>query len=407
LACLLGGCSWLGLSPANPGRTPEPPAPPDLGQFTRVQGEPILPTGKVVYDCGPEALTCVLRYFGKQVDVDEITARIYDPQARATLSTQLAPMARQLGVAARYVDGTIGRIKQCVDRNEPPIIMVRVKDDLYHFCVVSGYSDRLEMVLCEEYGGAKRAIGYRELKQLWEPTNYFMLALAPSTAETDFAAGAELEDRGQFREAIGRYESALARDPAHQPSLVGLGNCYVGLREHARAIEHYRRALQLYDADPKALNNLAHALWETGERLEEARKYADRSVQLYADRLDHLRNVEKTQSGMGTDERVRSEVHRRINATQVELALAYGTLAAVRYATKEYALAIAAWKASYDLLDLAYVDLRARRLLMIARSYKELKVRSQWLNYLEDALRLAQDARLREEIRNEQLEQPE
>ena len=401
---LLGGCAWMGIDYSNP-TPPEPPPPPDLKLFTRLPREVTLPTGKVTYDCGPEALTCVLRYHGKEVSVDEITARIYNPDVQATISPQMAPTARMFGLAANLADGSVGRLKQCVDRAEPPIIMVRVNDDLHHFFVVTGYSDTKQMILCEEYDGLKRAIEYGELTDMWQSVAFFMLEIAPSTADTEFAEGARLEEQGFYDQAIERYHKALSMDPMHQPSLVGLGNGHLAKREYDLAVEFYRRALSLYEDDPKALNNLAHTLWATGDNLDEAKRRADRAVQIYSERLDTLKNIERTRSAMGASEDSIAEIRRRTNETRIELALAYGTLAAIRYAQREYMLAISAWKASFDLLDLSYPDLRARRLLMIARAFKELNVRSQWQAHLEQALDLAQDPNLREEIRIERIEE--
>jgi tetratricopeptide (TPR) repeat protein len=404
LAAGPAGCAWLGFDTPDAGRTPEPPPPPDLREFTRVSGELVLPTGKVTYDCGPEALTCVLRYYGKDVTVDQITAQIYNPDLGphgGTVSTQLAPLARQLGLAARLAAGTIGRLKARVDRGEPSIIMIRVRDDLHHFYVVGGYSDSKQMILCEEYSGLKRAIAYRELNELWEPAGFFLLEVSPSTAESDYRLGTELEAQGRTAEALAQYQKALARDPVHQPSLVGVGNCQLALGRREAAVETYRHALKLHENDPRALNNLAHALWERGDALEEARRLADRAVAIYIERLDGLRRIEKTQPGPASDADGAREIRRRINEAQTELALAYGTLAAVRFALKEHALAISAWKASYDLLDLSATDLRARRLLMIARAYQQLNVRSQWKSYLEEALRVAQDENLKLEIQTE------
>lgn len=404
LAAAAGGCAWFGFDNPNPGRTAEVPAPPDLKEFVRVPGELTLPSGKVTYDCGPEALTCLLRYYGKTVDVDAVTAHIYSPDLGphgGTVSTQLAPMARRLGFAAALVTGSIGRLKQRIDRQDPSIIMVRIREDLHHFYVVTGYSDSLHMVLCEEYGGAKRAIGFNELAELWEPAGFFMLEISPSTAETDFRLGSEHEAQGRLTEAVDAYQRALARDPVHQPALVGLGNCRLAQGRRDEAIELYGQALKLHEKDPKAMNNLAHALWERGDALEEARRLSEGAVQTYIERLDSLTRIERTQSAGGADPEAAREIRRRINETQMELALGYGTLAAIRYALKEHALAISAWKASYDMLDLSRVDLRARRLLMIARAYRQLNVRSQGKAYLEEALRMAQDQALKDEIHAE------
>ena len=402
---LLAGCSWLlgGYSP------PPPPPPPDVSEFKRVAGNPTLPTGKVTYDCGPEALTCVMRYLGQDVSVDEITARIYNPDLGpqgGTVSTQLAPMARQLGFAARYIDGTIGRLKRAVDRNEPPIIMVRINGNMHHFYVVTGYSDRKQMILCEEYKGNKVALTFEELNDLWSPTKYFMLEISRCTAETEFREGARLEGAGEHDKAIARYQAALAKDPAHQPSFVGLGNCYLAKNERALAIENYRTAVRYYEDDPKALNNLAHALWETGDKLDEARRRSNRSVQIYVDRIESLKKIHEMQKLKGASAESLKKLIQRINESEIELALAYGTLAAIRYALREYALAISAWKASYDLLNLAYPDLRARRLLMIARAYKHLNVRSQWKNYVDEALRIARNPQMRNEIETEKFSSP-
>lgn len=355
----------------------------------RVLPRPLtLPRGSVTYDCGPEALSAVLRYYGREIGVEEISRQIYDPQRKGTPSPMLAPLARQLGFAASYSEGSIGRVKEAVDRDVPPIIMVKIADDLFHFFVVSGYSDRERMLLCEDYDANKRAIPYEDVERMWEATQYFYLEITPSTAETEYAIGEEFEGEGRYDDAIAAYRRAVTKDPEHAPSYLGIGNCKLALGRRDEAIEMYEKALQLYPGDPKAANNLAHALWERGraEDLPRAREMAEKAVDAYNDRLLTTRRIvdsipgQRARSPQAADA-MRREVVQRLNEIEVELALAFGTLASIRYAMSDYALAVTAWKASYDLLPLAHDQLRAKRLAMIAKSYRELNVLSQYREY--------------------------
>lgn len=375
-----------------PGET-RAPSEVDLTSFRVLPKAISLPRGTVSYDCGPEALSAVLRFYGREIGVEEISRQIYDPQRKGTPSPMLAPLARQLGFAAAYAEGSIGRVKEAIDRDTPPIIMVKIADDLFHFFVVSGYSDKERMLLCEDYDANKRAIPYDEIERMWEESQYFYLEITPSTAESEYAVAAELESEGTYDDAIASYRRAITKDPDHEPSYVGIGNCKLALGRRDEAIDMYEKALKLYASDPKAANNLAHALWERGnaEDLPRARELAEKAVDTYNDRMQTTRRIIDSIPGQRDKapenaDTMRRELVQRLNETEIELALAFGTLASIRYAAGDYALAVTAWKASYDLLPLAHDRLRAKRLAMIAKSYRELHVTSQYREYRKRAI---------------------
>jgi tetratricopeptide (TPR) repeat protein len=338
-----------------------------------------------------------LEYWGQKANVEEISAKVYDHRRRGTLSTQLAPLARSLGFNATYVEGSIGRLKGAIDRGVPPIVMVKIKEDLYHFFVASGYSDSEKMVMCEEYNHVKRLISYDEFESLWSPTAYFMLEVTQATAESDFSRAADLEGRGEYKEALALYERAVSKDPRHQPSYVGIGNCRLALGDKPGSIEAYRKGLDLYPEDPRAGNNLAHVLCEEGRDLREARALVEGAVESYQTRLTFL----KDSTFFARDEASRRDLEFQGSSVELELAMALGTLGQVRCLQGDHALAVAAWKASYDLLPMNLGDLRAKRLLQIAGAFRGMGMASQEKTYLEQARAAASDSSLIRKIEDQ------
>jgi tetratricopeptide (TPR) repeat protein len=100
---------------------------------------------------------------------------------------------------------------------------------------------------------------------------------ATATEAGFVAAVAALEHAGGAREARESYLALLARWPASEPGLIGLGNTEYALKDLAGAERAFRRASEVHPGSVTALNNLAHVLAAQG-RYEEAEAAARRAV---------------------------------------------------------------------------------------------------------------------------------
>ena len=87
---------------------------------------------------------------------------------------------------------------------------------------------------------------------------------APATADP-YRDGLRLCEAGRHAEAIGRFEAALARDPADSRVLFALGNTARALAMPEAAEEFFRRVLALEPGRVEALVNLANLLRANGK----------------------------------------------------------------------------------------------------------------------------------------------
>lgn len=345
-------------------------------------------------ECVPESLCAVMNYWGKAASVEELSFYGRTPNMTGMLSTQVPVLARQKGFKATFLEGSVGKIKNAIDRGVPPIIGVQSGGGNYHAFVVIGYNDQEKTIVCEEYEDTKRLISYEEIEELWQPAGHLMLELEVSRAEELFADGASLEAKGRYDEAAALYRKALQIDPACYEARVGLGNCLLYRRKLEEALTEYKLAFEANSVDPRVCNNLANIYLELRRELPEAERLAGIAVERYEAGFSHLRS--------SADQETRPAL-RQIRLSEMkdaewDLADALGTLGQARAANARHDLAIAAWKAARDHYPLTEFDVRAKRSMEIALSCRALNMPAEARRNLESALHEARDPDLRTRI---------
>ncbi len=390
-ALAITGCSF-------PGRVVDRLPPDSVSRGFRVLPRPVvLPRSRLTSDCGPEAVCAVMTYWGKAASVREISLMLRQPGIQGSFSTQIGPLARQKGFKSTCLEGSVGRIKNAVDREVPPIVMVDAGGGEFHYFVVTGYSDAERVVVCEEYQDLKRLLSYDDLEERWRPAGHLMVEIERSTAEDDFRAGAGLESRGRHAEAAPFFRRALAAEPEHYEARVGLANCLLAAGKPQEALEEYRRALAANPSDPKVMNNLANVLLELKREPAEAERLAEAA----AAGFEATFRAAKDEAAKVTHPAIREIRHRELRPLELDLAFALGTLGQARAAGGKDALAVAAWKASYDHLPLTMFDVRARRQVEIAGACKRMQMPAEARKHLEQGLAEARDPALRARIEAE------
>lgn len=374
-----------------------------LSPDARERGYVLLPRSVVMvrgvesYDCGPEALCAISRYWGKEATVEEFSREIYDPEKKGTLSTDIAPAARRKGLKVEFAKGSLERIRQAIRREVPPLIMIRIREGLYHFIVVSGYSDAEEIVVGEHYDGAKMLLAYSRLAECWDPAGFFYAEMVPADAAYDLEVANDFASRGQFEEAKNYYGRCLQKEPKNAQALDGMGTCLFSQGKMGEAVSFYEQAHECMPEDAKICNNLANIYVSLGKNFEKAVALAEGAVERY--REQRRRCEEKAFAAKNGSER--DACVRELKEGEIDLALAFGTLGQARYAAGTLELAIAAWKASIDYLPLDFADIRAKRLLEIGRAYKRLETPSEARKHFEQALGIVKDEALKREIEAE------
>jgi len=332
-----------------------------------------------------------MNYWGKSATVEELSYYGRMSTFNGMLSTQVPVLARQKGFRATFVEGSVGRIKNAIDRGVPPIIGVQSGGGHYHCFVVTGYSDRDQTIVCEEYQDTKRLIPYDEIEELWQPAGHLMLEIEVSRADELFADGANLEAKGRYAEAERLYRKALEADHSLYEARLGLGTCLLFQHKPEEALREYRAAHEMNGADPRVCNNLANVYLELKRDLPEAEKLAGRAVDAYEEAFRRARLSADAEQ----EPAVRAVRQKDATSAEQDLADALATLGQVRAASDRHDLAVAAWKASIAHTPLTDFDLRARRFYDIAQSYKALHMPAEARRQLDAGLLEAKDPDLR------------
>lgn len=387
-AILLSGCSGVGS------RIQQLPDRPASQGYVLLSRPVTLPRSRLTSDCGPESICAVINYWGKPASVQEISLLVRDANVNGILTTRVPGLARAKGLKAVSRTGSVGHIKNAIDRDVPPVIMVDSGSGAFHFFVVSGYNDRDQTIVCEEYDNSKRLIGYAEVEERWQAAGHLMVELEKSGADDDFQAGADREAKGRYGEAIELYKRALRADPAHYESLLGLGNCLLFTRKLEEARVEYKKAYAINSADPKVCNNLANVLVELKVDAAEAERLAAAAVGHYTTEVRRAKD-EIAREPQGA---VRSLREKELALRELDLADALGTLGQALAFADRHVPAIAAWTASLDHYPLTEFDTRARRLLEIGLSQRRISMPADARRSLERALAEAKDPQLREKI---------
>ncbi len=93
-------------------------------------------------------------------------------------------------------------------------------------------------------------------------------AIDPLSVQVRTTAGVIAQRAKQRERAMEWYKKALDLDANVNRALLGLGELYLDLGDHSRAIQHLEKANRLASGDPEALGILAYALARTGRRRE-------------------------------------------------------------------------------------------------------------------------------------------
>lgn len=355
-----------------------------------------LPRGRLTAECVPESVCAVMNYWGKPASVEELSFYGRNSNLNGMLSTQVPVLARQKGFRATFLEGSVGRIKNAIDRGVPPIIGVESGGGNYHCFVVIGYSDLDQVIVCEEYHDSKRLIPYEEVERLWQPAGHLMLELEISRAEELFADAANLEAKARYSEAAPLYKKALELDATLYEARLGLGNCLYFQHKLDEAAKEYKIAYEANKGDPRVCNNLANVYLDQKRDLAEAERLSEHAVETYEAALLRSRLAVQQES----DSASRTVRLKESGNAELDLADALATLGQIRAANGKHELAIAAWKASVDHSPLTLFDLRAKRLYDIALSFRALDMPAEARRHLESALREARDPDLRTKIQD-------
>lgn len=86
--------------------------------------------------CGGAAAAMVLRYWGQRGVWDSDFAHLVDPETQGIRTTDLVAELRDRGTQVLLLDGSLDTLSRAIEDGRPPIVLLRVGPDRYHYVVV-------------------------------------------------------------------------------------------------------------------------------------------------------------------------------------------------------------------------------------------------------------------------------
>jgi ABC-type bacteriocin/lantibiotic exporter with double-glycine peptidase domain len=134
------------------------------------------------YSCGPAALASILAYWGRPVDLGQITAAVYIPKLRGTLPTDMENFMRNVSFETISATGTLEEIKSDIRKGLPVICLLDLGFSLYrqpHYVTVLGFDDVNAVLIVHDGLQANRVITYGSFEKEWSRAGHWMLTAYP------------------------------------------------------------------------------------------------------------------------------------------------------------------------------------------------------------------------------------
>lgn len=231
------------------------------------------------YQCGPAALATILEASGANITLDDIVRKVYIPERKGSLQTEILAATRTSGRLPYLVDGSLASLLRELDSGRPVLVLQNLgvaAIPRWHYAVVVGIDPEHGIVVLRSGVEHRRVTPINLFLRTWSRSNYWgLVALRPGQlpANVDrdryFAAVAGLEHAGRAGDALLGWEAALQRWPQHPTALFGLANTRLALGDSEGAVNAYRELLDLVPILAPARNNLAIALARQ-QRFDEA-----------------------------------------------------------------------------------------------------------------------------------------
>jgi tetratricopeptide (TPR) repeat protein len=248
-------------------------APGDLPPKAAVPDVPFFPQEDLY--CGPAALATVLAWSGDSVAPKDLVARVFTPDRRGTLQSDMLAAARREGRLAVQL-GSLRDVMAEIAAGRPVLVFQNLAFGWYpqwHYAVAVGYDLERREITLRSGREAERVTPLETFERTWERGDHWALAVLrpnhlPVNADKDsvLRAAAGLERAGRRPEATAAYSAILVRWPGSFTALMGLGNVWFGDGDMASAELAFRQAIDASPQRAEAWNNLAYVLAAKGRK---------------------------------------------------------------------------------------------------------------------------------------------
>ena len=218
-------------------------------------------------------MSSVMKTWGKDVPVEEITKALYKSGARGILNFELARYAEGLGFWTETREPDEEELKAWIRKKVPPIVMLYTGflwAEQYHFIVLKGFNEKDGVFYANTGEAQTRAINTAEFLKKWRAAGRWCLLICPAD-RVDWPLGAGesarlgllFEKQGDLVRAEDCYRQSLGDRP-NDGVLFNLANIHLKQKRFEEAKKIYTGLLEKEPGWGGAGNNLAWIHLEEG-----------------------------------------------------------------------------------------------------------------------------------------------
>lgn len=236
--------------------------------------------------CGPAALSSLVRHWGKEASQASIARETMAPGDSGALGFALWRYARRAGLAAVQAPGLEPGTLDALLAQKAPVLLNLSDGKTQHYVLVTGHDRSRGAWIMHDGVRADRVVLDRWLMPRWEATGRWALVAVPPTLKLaglgllHLPLADRVEELGGIPQALAHVDAALAAKPEEATAWYRKGRLQRALGLPFEAEKAYRESIRLDPETPDAYNNLAALLSENPTRMPEAEAMARSAVSL-------------------------------------------------------------------------------------------------------------------------------
>jgi ABC-type bacteriocin/lantibiotic exporter with double-glycine peptidase domain len=137
--------------------------------------------------CGPAALASILVFWGRPVNLEQITTKVYLPELRGTLPMDMERYAMEAGLKAKSSAGTLDELKAYIGKGIPVICLLDLGFGPYqkpHYVTVIGFDDGHDVIIEHDGLQQNNVMTYEKFSKAWTRAGNWMLVIMPQSGDS-------------------------------------------------------------------------------------------------------------------------------------------------------------------------------------------------------------------------------
>jgi len=280
--------------------------PATLKQPVELSSVPFYPQKD--YQCGPAALATVISHQGRDVDLAELTRKVYIPERGGSLQLELIAAAREYELIPYKLATELDTVLHEVTAGRPALVLQNLGVSWYprwHYAVIVGYDLKARELILRSGTIERYRLSLYTFEHTWRRgKRWAMILLKPGelpVAGDDWRymnAIVGFEQKNNWPLLDKAYQAGLQRWTQSRELLMGYGNNLYMQGQLAEALIQYEKVIADDSNFAAAYNNAGQVYAELGQ-FKKAEQYMQRAISLggvhiqqYQSTLNDIHNMQ-------------------------------------------------------------------------------------------------------------------